>query len=320
MIRWLAVPLLLIAAVPVLRMAPPTAADPGFPDGDSTQFISFDGLDRSYLLYKPSGLPPAAPLVVVLHGFGAGPEFSVGRLAGIPADSEKFVVAYPAGIGASWNAGTACCGPASNQQIDDVGFIAQVVRDIGAKVPIDNRRVYVAGMSNGGMMAFTLACNSDVFAAIGAVCNPTGAVQPAPADIGDSASRHQRHTRALQRRIWRRPTAHTGRRCLLASRRRVRRARGQRRRTTDDLERRLRGRARRRPGHHRRRRPQLATVRHPDDLAVLRYPPALDVTPGCSAGFDGSLECRQRCREVVRWERRHSPTWSRNSCGVSVQS
>lgn len=171
---------MLIAAVAILSMAPSTAADPGLPDGDSTQFISLGGLDRSYLLYKPSGLPAAAPLVVVLHGFGAGPEFSVGRFGWNPlADSEKFVVAYPAGIGASWNAGAACCGSASNQQIDDVGFITQVIRDIGAKVPIDSRRVYVAGMSNGGMMAFTLACNSDMFAAIGAVsatqlgqCNP----------------------------------------------------------------------------------------------------------------------------------------------------
>ena len=159
---------------------PPATADPGIPDGTSTQAITFGGLDRSYLLYKPSGLPPTAPLIVVMHGLGASPEIAADRFGwNEVADSAKFVVAYPAGIRGSWNAGPACCGYAGNTQIDDVGFITQVVRDVGTKVPIAPNQVYAAGMSNGGMMTFTLACNSDMFAAIGAVsatqvgqCNP----------------------------------------------------------------------------------------------------------------------------------------------------
>lgn len=34
---------------------------------------------------------------------------------------------------------------------------------------IDRSRAYVTGLSNGGMMAYTLACNTDLFVAIGPV-------------------------------------------------------------------------------------------------------------------------------------------------------
>lgn len=180
MIRILATLATLLALAAGLQTVAPVAADPGLPEGASTQFINVGGLDRSYLLYVPADLPAAAPLVVVLHGFGGGPEVSESRLGwNQVADSAKFIVAYPVGIGVSWNAGPACCGTASNRQIDDVGFITRVVSDIGTRVPIAQDRVYAVGMSNGGMMALTLACNSDVFAAIGAVsatqigqCNP----------------------------------------------------------------------------------------------------------------------------------------------------
>ncbi|HEY5840325.1 MAG TPA: PHB depolymerase family esterase, partial [Mycobacterium sp.] len=63
--------------------------------------------------------------------------------------------------------------------VDDIGFLTGVVRDIGANVPIDPARVYAAGISNGGVMAFALACQTDLFAAVGVVsgtqlggCNP----------------------------------------------------------------------------------------------------------------------------------------------------
>ena len=82
------------------------------------------------------------------------------------ADSAKFVVAYPDGIGRSWN-GHGCCGKAMRDNIDDVGFITAMVGQISADLPIDKSRVYAAGISNGGIMSYALACNTGIFAAIG---------------------------------------------------------------------------------------------------------------------------------------------------------
>ena len=91
------------------------------------------------------------------------------------------LVAYPDGIGSSFNAG-ACCGTASSSNVDDVGFARELVRDLSEKMCVDPKRVYATGMSNGGHMAHRIACEAaDVFAATASVagkmlvapCNPS---------------------------------------------------------------------------------------------------------------------------------------------------
>ncbi|MGH3967797.1 MAG: alpha/beta hydrolase family esterase, partial [Mycobacterium sp.] len=51
--------------------------------------------------------------------------------------------------------------------VDDVAFITAAVADIGRNIAVDPARVYATGISNGGIMSYTLACDTDVFAAIG---------------------------------------------------------------------------------------------------------------------------------------------------------
>ena len=139
----------------------------GFPDGTSVHTMAFGGLDRSYRVHKPPGLAGPAPLVVMLHGaFGDGEQAEESYGWDQLADSAKFVVAYPNGVGATWNA-HGCCGKAASENIDDLGFITTMVGEISADIPIDKARVYATGISNGGIMAYTLACNSGIFAAIG---------------------------------------------------------------------------------------------------------------------------------------------------------
>lgn len=143
----------------------------GFADGKSLHHLSIGGRDRSYRLYKPAGVPPSAPLVVVLHGY-SGSARQVERDYGWDgsADSGKFVVAYPDGLGRAWNVdGETCCGRSGREGIDDVGFISAAVADIGKNVDINPARVYATGMSNGGIMSYTLACTTSIFAAIGPV-------------------------------------------------------------------------------------------------------------------------------------------------------
>ncbi|WP_055405714.1 PHB depolymerase family esterase [Mycobacterium sp. UM_11] len=172
----------------VLLIAGCSAAPPsGFVQGTSLHHINAGGHDRSYRLYEPAGAPASAALVVVLHGY-SGSARQVERDYGWDelADSAKFVVAYPDGLERAWNVdGEGCCGRPGREGVDDVAFIRAAVADIAKNVGTDPARVYVTGMSNGGIMSYTLACATDVFAAIGPVAGTqlTGCPSPRPASI-----------------------------------------------------------------------------------------------------------------------------------------
>ena len=111
-------------------------------------------------------IPPAydgslqLPLLIVLHG-GAGNGEQIQRLAELDADADEygFVVAYPDGSGRlgerllTWNAGH-CCGFALTNQVDDVAFIDLLIDRLLEHYAIDPARVYITGISNGGMMAY----------------------------------------------------------------------------------------------------------------------------------------------------------------------
>jgi polyhydroxybutyrate depolymerase len=158
---------LVLAGCSVLHPKPPS----GFVVGASIHTISVDGKDRVYRLHKPAGLPASASLVVVLHG-GFGSAEQAERSYGWDqlADSAKFVAVYPDGMRRAWNVnGGGCCGKPAREHIDDVAFISAVVADVAKHIGTDPARVYATGMSNGGIMSYTLACDTTLFAAIGPV-------------------------------------------------------------------------------------------------------------------------------------------------------
>lgn len=138
--------------------------------GASTeQHLSWDGMDRLYRLYVPTKLAKPTALMVMLHG-GGGNAVQAERGYGWDtlADKTGFIVAYPQASGLAWNAGS-CCGQPAATGVDDVGFIDAVVTEIQASHAIDPARIFVAGMSNGAMMAYRLACESTMFAAMASV-------------------------------------------------------------------------------------------------------------------------------------------------------
>lgn len=113
---------------------------------------------RTAIVHRPVNVQPGAPLVIVLHGSGGTGAIARARSGwDAVADREGFVVAYPDGIGNSWNGG-ACCRPASVRGIDDVGYLHQLVGQLAAEDGIDPRHVVAGGFSNGGIMAFAWAC------------------------------------------------------------------------------------------------------------------------------------------------------------------
>jgi polyhydroxybutyrate depolymerase len=106
--------------------------------------------------------------VLALHGAGSVPDIAVLTRIAAVAEREKFIVAFPQGIGDLWNDNAlAILAP---NVAEDVAFLRGIVDEIGATVPVDRARVYAMGMSNGGMMALRLACEAaDVFAGVAAV-------------------------------------------------------------------------------------------------------------------------------------------------------
>ncbi|MCH2169961.1 alpha/beta hydrolase-fold protein [Myxococcota bacterium] len=154
-------------------MAASTGCAAGAQSTDTLHKLDVAGIERSYRLYAPakavkraSANGPPLPLMIVLHG-GLGNAQSIEDTSGMDqvADDGGFVVAYPngtEGLGRmqgrrTWNAGR-CCGIASRENVDDVGFIEQLISEIANQYPIDRTRVYAVGISNGGMLAYRLAC------------------------------------------------------------------------------------------------------------------------------------------------------------------
>ncbi len=153
--------------------------------------IQVDGRDRTYIVYTPDSYDASTPmpLVLVLHGGGGNAENAqkMSEMNAV-ADREGFIVVYPNGTGRldyrllTWNAADNCCGFAHDEQVDDVQFFRELIAQLQQDYTIDPNRIYVTGMSNGGMMSYKLACElSDVIAAVAPVagafnladCQPT---------------------------------------------------------------------------------------------------------------------------------------------------
>ncbi|MCW2608502.1 MAG: hypothetical protein JWO60_3195 [Frankiales bacterium] len=142
---------------------------------------------REYLLHVPDAvraLPAGetAPLVVFLHGCQqtAG-DAAVGTRFSQLADREGFVVLYPeqrrpAGSTAPLadGNGAGCWNwflpEHQTRGAGEPATLAGLTRDVAARLPVDPRRVYVAGISAGADMATVLgATYPDVFAAVAPV-------------------------------------------------------------------------------------------------------------------------------------------------------
>ena len=165
-------------ASPDVEFGEPCSADAVLPDNDHAWTLTHGGVERSYRLHLPDGYDRSAtPLVLNFHGFTSSPDAQATySIMNATADREGFAVAYPQGTGspASWNAG-ACCGSALENDVDDVGFVSAMIDDIGAKLCLDESRVYSTGLSNGGFLSYRLACElADRIAAIAPVAGVDG--------------------------------------------------------------------------------------------------------------------------------------------------
>ena len=134
--------------------------------GLTTGTLRHDGIGRSYRLYVPDGLgrfPGPRPLVLVLHG-GGGSSREVrystrGRFDEL-AGRDGFIVVYPDAVGRVWDTGSGEISERLRPRRDDAGFLKALIAEIGRRHAVDPARIFVTGVSRGGMEAYALACGS----------------------------------------------------------------------------------------------------------------------------------------------------------------
>lgn len=134
--------------------------------------LTFDGIERDYLIHLPDEYSEGTslPLVVFLHSYGWNAEKALLHTGFKKvADDNGFVIVYPNAI-PNWNSGIGENSDYPTPDIDDVGFIRALITEMHDLYHIDLDRVYTTGFSNGGFMAYRLACEaSQEIAAIASV-------------------------------------------------------------------------------------------------------------------------------------------------------
>jgi polyhydroxybutyrate depolymerase len=132
------------------------------PEGFVQRSLMHDGLERWYVEYRPESYVQGNPVVLFLHGAG-------GSMNGIAtrkdvwvklSNENGFLLLAPNGIGRENGNDT----KGSNQPwndllknagtVDDVGFLASLVAWAKTERGVNPAKVYMVGVSNGGMMTY----------------------------------------------------------------------------------------------------------------------------------------------------------------------
>lgn len=145
-----------LVAAAVLAAAPAFGQDD---DGLQTFQLRHQQRTRTYHVHTPqprvNGL---LPTLLVLHGGGNG---DAQQVAGITqyndlADQHGFQAVYPEGVDAQWNDGRGITFRGGVEGVDDVGFFDKLFDRLINRHRADPSRIYVTGLSNGGMMTLRL--------------------------------------------------------------------------------------------------------------------------------------------------------------------
>jgi polyhydroxybutyrate depolymerase len=133
------------------------------------------GQYRSYRLYVPAIYTGATarPLILNLHGYTSNAQQQQLYSNFMPiADTANFLMVFPNGTYSSgqrfWNAGI------SPFLVNDIDFLSALIDSLDLQYNIDLNRVYSCGMSNGGYMSHTLAC--ELSNRITAIASVTGSI------------------------------------------------------------------------------------------------------------------------------------------------
>ncbi len=128
--------------------------------------IEVDGVGREYILEAPAGsgnIP--LPLIFGFHGLMYDAEWVANGEA--PLTGPYFGMAQEASGQAIFVAPQALSGGFSNQDGRDIAFVEAMVRELTARLCVDEARVFATGFSIGGIMTTAIGC--ELFAMFRAV-------------------------------------------------------------------------------------------------------------------------------------------------------
>ena len=119
--------------------------------------LKVDGHMRRLAMYLPDGVREGAPVVFVLHGYGAGIWRENPMVA--TADRHGFAVCIPEGLRdpqgeRSWNVGYPF---QAGWQVDDVKALCSMARYVQKRYHLSRENTFLTGMSNGGEMCYLMA-------------------------------------------------------------------------------------------------------------------------------------------------------------------
>ena len=123
--------------------------------------IDHNNIERTYDLYIPKYFKENSGAFFVLHGsYGKSEDMRIATGYDFEYLAEKngFLVVYPQGYKNFWNDCRASADYAANQEnIDDVGFLKEVIQKISLDYKVDKKKIIATGISNGGQMIYRLA-------------------------------------------------------------------------------------------------------------------------------------------------------------------
>jgi polyhydroxybutyrate depolymerase len=125
----------------------------------SVETIHADQVDRTYRVHRPAGQIAKPGLAIVLHGsFGGG--FQIESDSGFDAEADRlgWIAVYPDGVADGWDAFGSTDKWGEHPGADDATFVSALIDQLEKRDGVDPNRVYVTGLSRGGMMSYRLGC------------------------------------------------------------------------------------------------------------------------------------------------------------------
>ena len=132
----------------LLAFALGLAATPAMTAALRADSLVSGGVRRDYEIFRPNATTGPRPAIFLLHG-GGGTAAEMRRYTGFDdlAEDAGIVAVYPQGIDRDWN------------DRGEDRFLLDLADQLVARGIADRRRIYIAGFSNGGIMALEMACD-----------------------------------------------------------------------------------------------------------------------------------------------------------------
>ena len=143
--------------------------------------ITFEERERTFYYSVPEHLEPAVPVVFCFHGAGSSARhhMKITKFHKLSEDHQVITV-FPDAVHfdpsdrmtKQWNEGREK-NTAFQREVNDVGFVLELIDWLKQRYPVDESRIYATGFSNGSAFSLKLGLEcQDVFAGVGGVSGP----------------------------------------------------------------------------------------------------------------------------------------------------